>query len=121
MENGQPVVQAELVVDAEEDGGPPQVKVQQPAGGGDGGPPPATNPPIDQQAAPQPPAADNLLARLTQALERLGRGLTELLSSYRSMTAPEMSSIFWTSSTRWLRLTTGIRPALYLSQGEPQK
>ena len=46
--------------------------VQQPAGDGAGGPPPAANPPGDQQAVPQPPAADNLLARLTQALERIG-------------------------------------------------
>ena len=70
MEEGQ-VVQAEPVEDAGEDGGPLQVDAQQPAGGGDGGPPPVANPPGDQQAAPQPPAADNFLARLTQALERI--------------------------------------------------
>ena len=66
------VEQAVPAENAGEGGHPPQVEAQQLADGRAGEPPPAANPRGDQQAAPQPPAADNLLARLTQALERIG-------------------------------------------------
>ena len=66
------VEQAMPAEDAGEGGPPPQIDAQQPADGGAGDPLPAINLPGDQHAAPPPLAADNFLARLTQALERIG-------------------------------------------------
>ena len=66
------VVQPEPAVNAGEDGGPPQVNTQLPAGDAAVSPPPAADLPGDQQAVPPPATAVNLLARLTQALERIG-------------------------------------------------
>ena len=69
----QPAAEGEDVpaVDAGEEGGPsqvpPQMDAQQQVDGGA-----AANTLGDQPTPPQPPAADNLLARLTEALDRIG-------------------------------------------------